>query len=158
MPSVRFNGITTTGLDPIVFLVDVDNTLLDNDRIQDDIQAPPRARVRRCCRDRYWTIQERLFVDLGYRDYLGALQVYRAEYPEDVQVLTMSSYLLDYPFGDRLYPGALEVLERLARLGAHCHPDRRRRRVPAAQGRALRAFAGGGRPRADLCPQGAGAG
>jgi len=103
--------------DSIVFLVDVDNTLLDNDRIQADIRQHLEREFGTVCRDRYWTIQERLFTDLGYRDYLGALQVYRVEHPEDVQVLTMSSYFLDYPFGDRLYPRALDVLERLRAWG-----------------------------------------
>ncbi len=102
---------------PVVFLVDVDNTLLDNDRIQDDIQRDFEHRYGAQCRERYWTIQERLFVDLGYRDYLGALQTYRAEYPDDIRVLTMSSYLIDYPFAERVYPGALAVLERLSGWG-----------------------------------------
>ena len=105
------------GPDSIVFLVDVDNTLLDNDRIQDDIQRHFEREYGAECRDRYWTIQERLFVDLGYRDYLGALQTYRAEYPDDIRVLTMSSYLIDYPFAERVFPGALAVLERLAGWG-----------------------------------------
>ena len=103
--------------DPIVFLVDVDNTLLDNDRIQDDIQLHFESEYGAECRERYWTIQERLFADLGYRDYLGALQTYRAEYPDDMRVLTMSSYLIDYPFAERVFPGALAVLERLAGWG-----------------------------------------
>jgi FMN phosphatase YigB (HAD superfamily) len=102
---------------PVVFLVDVDNTLLDNDRIQDDIQRHYEREYGAECRDRYWTIQERLFVDLGYRDYLGALQTYRAEYPDDIRVLTMSSYLIDYPFAERVFPGALAVLERLTSRG-----------------------------------------
>ena len=103
--------------DSIVFLVDVDNTLLDNDRIQDDIQRHLEREFGAECRERYWTIQERLFVDLGYRDYLGALQRYRVEYPDDIRLLSMSSYLIDYPFADRLYPGALDVLERLRTWG-----------------------------------------
>ena len=103
--------------DSIVFLVDVDNTLLDNDRIQDDIQRHFEREYGAECRERYWTIQERLFVELGYRDYLGALQTYRAEYPDDIRVLTMSSYLLDYPFAERVFPGALDVLERLGGWG-----------------------------------------
>ena len=69
------------------------------------------------CRDRYWTILEQLFVELGYRDYLGALQRYRVEHPRDIHLLTMSSYLVDYPFANRLYPGALDVLERLGGCG-----------------------------------------
>jgi FMN phosphatase YigB (HAD superfamily) len=102
---------------PVVFLVDVDNTLLDNDRIQEDIQRHFERAYGAECRERYWTIQERLFVELGYRDYLGALQTYRAEYPEDMRVLSMSSYLIDYPFADRVFPSALAVLERLAGWG-----------------------------------------
>jgi FMN phosphatase YigB (HAD superfamily) len=106
-----------TSPDPIVFLVDVDNTLLDNDRIQTDIKQHLEREYGVECRDRYWTIQERLFTELGYRDYLGALQMYRAEYPGDVQPLSMSSFLIDYPFGERLYPRALDVLEQLRAWG-----------------------------------------
>ena len=103
--------------DSIVFLVDVDNTLLDNDCIQTDIQVHFERQYGAQCRERYWMIQERLFADLGYRDYLGAVQTYHAEYPDDIRVLTMASYLIDYPFAERVYPGALAVLERLAGWG-----------------------------------------
>jgi haloacid dehalogenase-like hydrolase len=103
--------------DSIVFLVDVDNTLLDNDRIQDDFRRDLDREFGPEARDRYWTIQERLFTELGYRDYLGALQHYRMEHPEDLRVLSMSSLFVDYPFGDRLYPRALDVLERLRTWG-----------------------------------------
>ena len=103
--------------DPIVFLVDVDNTLLDNDRIQADLRRHLEREFGAACRDRYWTILEQLFADLGYRDYLGALQRYRVEHPQDIHLLSMSSYLVDYPFANRLYPGALDVLERLRGWG-----------------------------------------
>src|SRR5246127_2226849 len=103
--------------DSIVFLVDVDNTLLDNDRIQNDIKRHLDREFGIASRERYWVILEQLFAELGYRDYLGALQRYRVEHPEDIHLLTMSSYLVDYPFADRLYPGALGVLERLRGWG-----------------------------------------
>jgi FMN phosphatase YigB (HAD superfamily) len=103
---------------PLVFLVDVDNTLLDNDRIQDDLRRHLEREFGAKTRDRYWAILEALFVELGYRDYLGALQRYRAEHPQDVNLMSMSSYLVDYPFANRLYPGALDVLQRLRVWGA----------------------------------------
>jgi FMN phosphatase YigB (HAD superfamily) len=103
---------------PMVFLVDVDNTLLDNDRIQDDLRRHLEREFGAKTRDRYWAILEALFVELGYRDYLGALQRYRAEHPQDVHLISMSSYLVDYPFANRLYPGALDVLERLGSWGS----------------------------------------
>jgi FMN phosphatase YigB (HAD superfamily) len=103
---------------PMVFLVDVDNTLLDNDRIQDDLKRHLEREFGAKSRDRYWAILEALFVELGYRDYLGALQRYRAEHPQDVHLISMSSYLVDYPFANRLYPGALDVLEQLRAWGA----------------------------------------
>jgi len=102
---------------PIVFLVDVDNTLLDNDRIQDDLKRHIEREFGAASRDRYWAILEALFVELGYRDYLGALQRYRVEHPQDVRLMAMSSYLVDYPFANRLYPGALDVLERFHAWG-----------------------------------------
>ena len=102
---------------PVVFLVDVDNTLLDNDQIQDDLKRHLEREFGATTRDRYWAILEALFVELGYRDYLGALQRYRVEHLKDVHLMSMSSYLVDYPFADRLYPGALDVIERLRTLG-----------------------------------------
>jgi FMN phosphatase YigB (HAD superfamily) len=102
---------------PIVFLVDVDNTLLDNDGIQQDLKDHLERAFGRASRERYWRILEDLFAELGYRDYLGALQRYRAERPREIELLSMSSFLLDYPFGNRLFPGALEVLKRLRSLG-----------------------------------------
>src|SRR6266403_2531267 len=103
--------------DQTVFLVDVDNTLLDNDRIQADLKRHLEREFGAACRDRYWSILEQLFSELGYRDYLGALQRYRVEHPRDIHLLSMSSYLVDYPFANRLYPQALDVLERFRNWG-----------------------------------------
>jgi FMN phosphatase YigB (HAD superfamily) len=102
---------------PIVFLVDVDNTLLDNDAIQQDLKDHLERTYGRAARDRYWRILEDLFAELGYRDYLGALQRYRAEHPNEVELLSMSSFLIDYPLADRMFAGGLAVLKRLCRLG-----------------------------------------
>jgi FMN phosphatase YigB (HAD superfamily) len=102
---------------PIVFLIDVDNTLLDNDRIQQDLKEHLERAFGRAAREGYWTILEDLFAELGYRDYIGALQRYRSQHPREVELLSMSSFLIDYPFADRLYPGALAVLKRLCSLG-----------------------------------------
>jgi FMN phosphatase YigB (HAD superfamily) len=101
----------------LTFLVDVDNTLLDNDRVQDDIRRHLETSYGPDCRDRYWAILEQLMDELGYRDYLGALQRYRVEHPTDIGLLGMSSYLVDYPFADRLYPRSLDVLKRLRQSG-----------------------------------------
>jgi len=101
----------------VVFLVDVDNTLLDNDGIQDDLKKHLEQEFGADSRDRYWKILEDLMAELGYRDYLGALQRYRIEHPYESHLLAMSSYLLDYPFANRLYPGSLDVLERLRAWG-----------------------------------------
>jgi FMN phosphatase YigB (HAD superfamily) len=102
---------------PIVFLVDVDNTLLDNDGVQQDLKEHLERTYGRDARDRYWKILEQLFAELGYRDYLGALQRFRAEHPLEVELLSMSDYLVDYPFAGRLFPSALKVLKRLNGLG-----------------------------------------
>ncbi len=101
----------------IVFLVDVDDTLLENDRIQDDLKRHIEQEFGAECRDRFWAIQEDLFQELGYRDYLGALQRFRIEYPYERHLVTAASYLVDYPFANRLYPGALDVLEKLLTWG-----------------------------------------
>ena len=102
---------------PIVFLVDVDNTLLNNDHIQDDLMRHLEREFGAVCRDRYWAILEQLFTELGYRDYLGALQRFRVEHPREPHLLSMSSFLVDYPFANRLYPGSLDVLEKLRSWG-----------------------------------------
>lgn len=102
---------------PIVFLVDVDDTLLNNDRIQADLQRHIEREFGRQCRDRFWAIQEDLFRKLGYRDYLGALQQFRIEYPYEPHLLTAANFLVDYPFANRLYPGALDVLELFRQWG-----------------------------------------
>jgi FMN phosphatase YigB (HAD superfamily) len=102
---------------PLVLLFDVDNTLLDNDAVQDDLSAHLEREFGRSRRDRYWTIFEALRAELGYADYLGALQRYRLENLEEPQLLTMSSFLVDYPFASRLYPEALAVLAHCGRFG-----------------------------------------
>ncbi len=102
---------------PIVFLVDVDNTLLDNDGIQQDLKDHLEQTYGLAARDRYWRILEDLMVELGYRDYIGALQKFRVEHPRDIELLSMSSFLMDYPFAGRLYPQALAVLKRLRSAG-----------------------------------------
>src|SRR3989441_12420158 len=102
---------------PFVFLVDVDNPLLDNDRVQDGLKRHLEREFGAASRDRYWVILEALFVELGYRDYLGALQRYRVEHPQDVRLMSMSSYLVDYPFAIRLYPGELDELVRVRACG-----------------------------------------
>jgi hypothetical protein len=75
-----------------------------------DAGIPSATAVASCAR--YWRILEGLFAELGYRDYIGALQRFRVEHPREVELLSMSSFLLDYPFADRLFPAALEVLKR----------------------------------------------
>ena len=101
----------------IVTLLDVDNTLLDNDAITQDLSAHLARAFGAERRDRYWSIFEALRGELGYADYLGALQRYRREVPEDAHLLTMSAFLLDYPFADRLYPGALAAIAHLRSHG-----------------------------------------
>jgi FMN phosphatase YigB (HAD superfamily) len=100
-----------------VFLFDVDNTLLDNDAVTGDLSAYLEREFGRSCRDRYWTLFEELRVELGYADYLGALQRYRLENLDEPQLLQVSSFLVDYPFAQRLYPGALAALAHCASIG-----------------------------------------
>jgi FMN phosphatase YigB (HAD superfamily) len=101
----------------VVFLVDVDNTLLDNDRVIVDLRGYLTREVGAESAQRYCEILERLRVELGYADYLGALQRYRVAYPRDSRLLSVSSYLLNYPFSNRLFPEALEVLRYLGASG-----------------------------------------
>jgi FMN phosphatase YigB (HAD superfamily) len=100
-------------LSETVFLVDADNTLLDNDRVLRDLRNYFTRELGVESRERYIEILKQLWDELGYRDYLGALQRYRIEHPYDLHVVRVSSWLVDYPFDKRLYPGALEVIARL---------------------------------------------
>ncbi len=101
----------------IVFLFDVDNTLLDNDAVTNDLRQHLRDAFGEECQQRYWDLFEQLRRELGYADYLGALQRFRIEHPRDPQVLEVSPFLLQYPFERRVYPGALDVLAAARRLG-----------------------------------------
>jgi len=101
----------------VVFLLDCDNTLLDNDLVQDDLRAHLAREFGVESRDRYWAILEQLRAELGYVDYLGALQRYRLGELSDPRVLLLSSFLVDYPFASRLYPGALDVIRQLRTCG-----------------------------------------
>jgi len=102
---------------PLVFLLDVDNTLIDNDRIAADLKRHLAREVGAERQERYWAIFEALRTELGYADYLGALQRYRIEHPRDPHLLAVSSFLVNYPFANRLYPESLDVLEHLAAWG-----------------------------------------
>jgi FMN phosphatase YigB (HAD superfamily) len=101
----------------LVCLLDVDNTLLDNDRVTGDLRRFLEREVGPECTQHYFTIFEQLRAELGYADYLGALQRYRGEQPHDMRVLHVSHYLIDYPFANRLYPEALDVIEDIKSRG-----------------------------------------
>ena len=101
----------------IVFLFDVDNTLLDNDRVIADLRRYLGREVGAASAEQYFAIFEQLRAELGYADYLGALQRYRVAFPHDPRLIAISSYLVNYPFANRLYPASLDVLERLEAFG-----------------------------------------
>jgi FMN phosphatase YigB (HAD superfamily) len=101
----------------LVFLFDVDNTLLDNDRVQHDLNAHLGLEYGAAARDRYWALFEELRAQLGYADYLGALQRYRLEELHDPRVLRIANWLADYPFGARLYPRALDAVRHAQQWG-----------------------------------------
>jgi FMN phosphatase YigB (HAD superfamily) len=102
----------------VVFLVDVDNTLLDNDRVTADLMRHLEAEVGHERQRRYWAIFEELRNELGYADYLGALQRHRLEHPRDSHLLVVSDYLINYLFANRLYPGSLDAIDHLKQWGA----------------------------------------
>lgn len=104
-------------VEPVVFLLDVDNTLLDNDRVTADLKRHLTGAFGAERAARYWAIFELLRTELGYADYLGALQRYRIENPRDPNFLQVSSFLVNYPFANRLYPNSLDVIDRLNAWG-----------------------------------------
>jgi FMN phosphatase YigB (HAD superfamily) len=107
--------MTGTAVPDVVWLFDVDNTLLDNDTIAGDLRRHLREAFGEDCERRYWEHFEALRRELGYADYLGALQRFRRDAPQDPQLLRVSLYMLHYPFADRLYPRALDVVADLRR-------------------------------------------
>jgi FMN phosphatase YigB (HAD superfamily) len=100
-----------------VFLIDVDNTLLDNDAVEADLHLHLATQLGEERAERYWTIFEELRTELGYADYLGALQRLRRAYPHETHLLEASTYVLEYPFAERVYAGALDTVRRLNELG-----------------------------------------
>lgn len=100
-----------------VFFFDVDNTLLNNDHVAEDLKRYLTTRVSEAAAGRYWEIFERLRTELGYADYLGALQRYRSEQPRDPKLLAVSHFLIDYPFANRLFPESLDAVQYAQRLG-----------------------------------------
>lgn len=101
----------------IAFLFDVDDTLLDNDRVTLDLQRHLEKQVGHERQQRYWEFFEQLRSELGYADYLGALQRYRLQYPRDPSLLTVSHFLVNYPFATRLYPDSLDAVEHVKQWG-----------------------------------------
>jgi len=110
---------------PVVFLLDVDNTLLDNDRIIVDLRRYLEREIGPERQKRYWEIFEVLRAELGYADYLGALQRYRVESPHDVNLLKVSLFLINYPFANRLFPASLDAIEQELADVERRHPAER---------------------------------
>ena len=100
-----------------VFLFDVDNTLLDNDAVVRDLRAFLTATVGRTRQAHYFALFEQIRAEVGYADYLEALQRFRLAYPREPHLLAVSTYLVNYPFADRLYPGALAAIAHVRRWG-----------------------------------------
>ena len=102
---------------PLVFLLDVDNTLFDNDAFRADLSARLERDLGVAARDRYWALYEQRRERLGYADYLGSLQDFSDGKEPDALLLQLPGYLLDYPFAQRLYSGALEAIAYLQGVG-----------------------------------------
>ena len=101
----------------VVFLFDVDNTLLDNDRVGADLQRHLSSEVGAEGAQEYWRIFEQLRTELGYADYLGALQRYRAKHPRTLHLLGVSDFFINYPFAERLFPEAIKAIEHVQQWG-----------------------------------------
>ncbi len=99
-----------------VFFFDVDNTLLNNDRVAEDLKHYLVDKVGPTA-ERYWEIFEQLRTELGYADYLGALQRYRLERPGDPKLLAVSHFMINYPFANRLYPESIDAVAYAQQLG-----------------------------------------
>src|SRR5208283_2106742 len=104
-------------MDDIVFLFDVDNTLLDNDRVQHDLDVHLAERYGEAVRERYWAIFDEQWAKTGYADYLGAVERCRLEALGDPRLIRLASFLIDYPFDARLYPGAIDAVAHARQWG-----------------------------------------
>jgi FMN phosphatase YigB (HAD superfamily) len=109
--------VTSSDSKGVVFLFDVDNTLIDNDRVADDLKRHLKDKVGEASEQRYWDIFEKLRTELGYADYLGALQRYRVERPRDPKLMEVSYFMINYPFANRLYPESLDAVDYAKRRG-----------------------------------------
>ena len=114
---MKNNTLHNTIQGKIVFLVDVDNTLLDNDRFVADLKLCLEKEIGRTGSQCYWSIFDRLWIELSYADYLGALQRYRIENRHDPRFLAVSYFLINYPFFNTLFPNSLKVIERMKQWG-----------------------------------------
>jgi len=101
----------------VVFLFDVDNTLIDNDRIVADMMSHLERDIGHQQAQRYWEYFEQLRTELGYADYLGALQRYRVNHPRDFKIIAVSYFLMNYYFANRLFPCSLDLIERYKQYG-----------------------------------------
>lgn len=104
-------------MESVVFLFDVDNTLLDNDRVTADLKRFMKRELGEEREEHYWKLFEQLRAELGYADYLGALQRYRAKHPRDSHILAVSTFLVNYPFANRLFPNSLDVVDAAKKHG-----------------------------------------
>ncbi|HJZ69880.1 MAG TPA: HAD family hydrolase, partial [Blastocatellia bacterium] len=102
----------------VVFLFDVDNTLLDNDEVAADLQGHLASELGADGAQEYWRIFEQLRTELGYADYLGALQQYRAKHPRAPNLLCVSDFLINYPFAERLFPEVIKVIKHVQQWGS----------------------------------------
>ena len=141
-----------------VFLFDVDNTLLDNDHVTADLKRHLQSHVGLERSQRYWQRFEEIRTELGYADYLGALQRYRFDYPHDPNLLTVSYFLMGYPFANRLFPNSVDAVQHVGAVGAAGDSVGRRRCFSAAQSLSLGTLRAVRRQRADLRSQGTGTG
>src|SRR5580658_521783 len=110
-------SVWTMALNNTVFLFDVDNTLLDNDHVTADLKRHLQQQVGQERSQRYWELFEAIRSELGYADYLGALQRYRIEHPHDPNLLAVSYFLMRYPFANRLFPNSVDGVQHVAQWG-----------------------------------------
>jgi FMN phosphatase YigB (HAD superfamily) len=102
---------------PVVFLFDVDDTLMDTDRVTADLRRHLEREVGAEQLQRFWEISEGLRLEVGYVDYLGALQHYRNQHANEPHLIEVSLFMLNYRFANRLFPNALDVIEHVRQWG-----------------------------------------
>ncbi len=102
---------------PAVFLLDCDNTLLDNDALKADLDVRLRAFLGESLVERFWVVYEGVRGLRGTVDFPLTFERFREDLPDGATLERVRSIIMDYPFAEHVYPATLSTLRYLRRIG-----------------------------------------